>query len=81
MVHPDEMARERQTLFRFLEWLVEQDIELAKQRQGEWGPELAPILQTKEKLLMEYFEIDEKKLEEERRLILDEQRKLNDKKT
>lgn len=74
------VSDERSGIMAFLEWLADNKIELARERRTEYGLELAPILETKEKLLMQYFEIDEQKLEEERRLILDEQRELNDKK-
>lgn len=62
----------------FLEWLEENEITLCK--EGDYlGEDFTPIRKTADKILMDYFGIDEKKLEEERRKILKEQRKLNEK--
>lgn len=57
----------------FLEWLEENDLTICD-RDGVYASSLSDNA-----LLMDYFGIDEKKLEEERRKILNEQRKLNEK--
>jgi len=68
------VRNDRAVIQCFLEWLEENDLaiclRLADGRRHR-------ISRSKDQLLMEYFGIDEKKLEEERRKILNEQRKLN----
>lgn len=61
----------------FLEWLEMQGLHL-----GKWdaGGEYLVVKQTRRsRLLAEFFDIDEKKLEQEKQAMLDEQRKLNPK--
>ena len=58
----------------FLDWLEEeQDARLCKAE----GSDYYPLIKSRERLLREYFEIDEAELEKERRAMLDAQRKLN----
>ena len=60
----------------FLEWLEENRLVLCTEVSAAG---YFPTRKSTDVLLMEYFGIDEKKLEEERRKILKEQRKLNEK--
>jgi hypothetical protein len=59
----------------FLEWLEEKKIGLCE--GAEHDGRRRPIRQSTDKLLMEYFGIDEAQLEKERRKILAAQRKAN----
>lgn len=64
----------------FLEWLEEQDLVICSATGDPHdGGMFEPARKSQDKLLMEYFGIDEKKLEAERQKILKEQRKLNEK--
>ena len=64
----------------FLEWLEEQDLVICSATGDPHdGGTFEPAGKSQDKLLMDYFGIDEKKLEEERQKILKEQRKLNEK--
>jgi len=70
---------ERMVLERFIEWLESENMGI-----GEYIPDFvfgrfATISISTEELLRKYVGIDSRKLEEERRAILEEQRKLNQK--
>lgn len=68
---------EKRTIHDFLEWLrAERNFDVMDALDSHDG---SMLVTTQEKLLLQYFEIDEKKLEEERRAMLEEQRKLNEK--
>lgn len=58
-----------QPIGEFLEWLSYKGIVLAKYEDGATWPR--PIYDTIEQLLAEHFEIDLKKIEQERRALLD----------
>jgi hypothetical protein len=60
-----------QAIGDFVEWMGHKGISLCHVRHGEYIPVYAPIT----KLLAEYFDIDENKLEREKRQILAEIRK------
>jgi hypothetical protein len=68
---------EKLTIEEFLDWAQKRGIELCTPMPGGGG-RFYPMSRTREMVLMDYFEIDLKKLEEERRAILEEQRKLNE---
>lgn len=56
------------TLRDFLSWCSAQKIELAVPTpSGKW---LQPVVEDQERMLARYFEIDEQKLENERRALL-----------
>lgn len=66
-------VRERsQTIGAFLEWLQSKEYVIAS-----WGADdkLYPVRDSIEQLLAQYFDIDLKKLEKEKRALLDEIRK------
>lgn len=63
---------ESQAIGNFLEWLQEKEIYLCS-----WDGEYSAIRGNREELLAQYFEIDLKEAEKERRLILDNIRKTN----
>lgn len=65
----------------FFEWLEENDLAICQTVQKEWHKEYSALREPTDKLLMEYFGIDEAQLEKERQKILKEQRKLNKEKT
>lgn len=69
---------EKLTIEEFLDWAAKGGVELCTAMPGGGG-RFYPMVQTRETLLMKYFEIDPKKLEAERREILDQQRKMNEK--
>lgn len=58
----------------FLEWLDERGIELGCWAEGRFDP----YSYRKTSLLAEFFGIDERKIEEEKRAMLDEMRRMND---
>jgi len=60
-------------LNEFFDWLEDKDIQL-----GDAIADAMPDTESREQLLARFFDIDLKKLEEERRAILEEQRKLNE---
>lgn len=64
----------------FVEWLEEQGIKLCSPDDGGgmFSSGYAPVSESVEKILHRYFEIDPKKLEDERRLILERAREAND---
>ncbi len=67
-----------QKLSEFLAWLDERGIHLCEvMDRGPREGEFSPLRLGYENLLARYFEIDLKKIEEERRALLDEQRALN----
>ena len=68
-----------QKIGEFLEWLAEQDIELAKWElhEEEQFEEMTPIRQTREQILAEFFGIDLVKCERERQALLDAVREDN----
>ncbi len=63
-------------LTAFLEWLEEKNISLCMWPEENMGPYRAVV--DPNKLLMEYFGIDEAELEQERRRILAAQRRANE---
>ena len=65
---------ESQAIGRFLDWLSEQNIFLARSADDE-GENFVAISKSVNALLAEYFGIDEKKCEQERQLLLAELRK------
>jgi hypothetical protein len=65
----------------FMEWLEEKKYVLAERltrSSGYLGEELVPAAKSLDKLWLEYIEVDAQKLDDERRAILDEQRKLSE---
>jgi hypothetical protein len=79
-----KISDKSQTIGEFIEWLIyEKNVQLCRfescegdaehARYAEYFPLNVPIT----KLLAEYFGIDEKKIEEEKRASLEELRKLN----
>lgn len=67
--HRDEFMR----LSAFLEQCEENGYHMCKEQDGEYWP-----AGDRQKLLYEYFKIDENKLEKERKSLLSYQRKMND---
>lgn len=72
-----ESSDERRTINDFVEWLQQKGIWLCDREEGSNFAEYRPIAKRSDELVMEYLEIDTKKLEEERRAILAEQRRAN----
>ncbi len=72
----EAVAEKSQLIGEFLEWL-EGHYTLAESRQpkGRLNQELWPARVSTEELLAKYFEIDTKKLEEEKRAILEAHRR------
>lgn len=64
----------------FMEWLEEKKYVVAEPCANSpyIGEELVLATKNFDKLWLEYIEVDEQKLDDERRAILDEQRKLNE---
>ena len=54
----------------FLEWLSEQRMEVCEWTEDAKWP--MPLAQSRDRLLNRYFDINEKKLEDQRRALLDE---------
>lgn len=66
-----------QAIGAFLEWLFDKGLQLARVEDA-YGPdhgELVPVYKTITEVLAEYFEIDLKKMETEKRAMLAELRK------
>lgn len=61
-------APERAILHNFIQWLEEQNVSFVKSFEDGGN---AFLTQTSDSLILEYFGIDEQKLEEERRHILE----------
>ena len=71
------VRNDKAILLCFLEWLEENNLKICRSVSAAgYFPVYSP-----EKLLMEYFGIDEVQLEKERQKVLKEQRKLNKEKT
>jgi len=70
------IQHQSQTVGEFLEWLDSKGIQLCTYLRPDdnWPTRLAT---NNRDLLAEYFDIDQKVLEDEKRKMLDEQRKLN----
>ena len=72
-----------QVIGEFLEWLQgEKNLVIAEWDYGDSNTDEDPLVRHRfniQELLAEFFEIDLVKVEEERRAILDEQRRLNEK--
>jgi hypothetical protein len=72
------VRNDKAILLCFLDWLEENNLKICEFTDTEHSHgDYFPIVKTEDKLLMEYFGIDEKKLEEERRKILAAQQKLD----
>lgn len=70
-----EIQPDSQKIGEFLEWLQdEKRLELCH----FVGDELVPSYTSKMQLLAEFFEIDQKKIEEEKQAMIDEMRRLNE---
>jgi hypothetical protein len=74
-------ADERRTALELFEWLESKGYHICERSHGSNFSTYDRTFKSFDTLALEFLEIDPKKLEEERRLMLDEQRKLNDKKT
>lgn len=72
---------ECQVIGNFLEWAEGQGLEFGKfvpvGRHNDRETEFVPANQKIDKLLAEYFQIDEAKMEQEKRALLDELRRRN----
>ena len=68
---------ERRQIAQFLEWCQEQRIELGVWTSGESWDSFDPLSGQHDTIIMRWLGIDEKKLETERRAMLDAQRKAN----
>lgn len=68
---------ENDTVGFSLDWLRDQNIWLAQYESG-YGAELVPIDESTHKILARYFEIDEAKVDEEKRKMLDDIRAVNE---
>lgn len=68
-----KVSDKSQAIGEFLEWLVQKkEIVLAKWMDMEgWDPQLVVAYEPKNKLLAEYFGIDQDKVENERRKLLE----------
>jgi len=64
------ISDDSQKIGRFLDWLSEQGMELARYHDTDGNDRLHPVSRTNEKLLADYFEIDLQKVEKERSAIL-----------
>jgi len=63
----------------FLDWLPSQGIHLARWQKDDWGEEgMVPNRTPIQELLAKFFEIDQDKLEEEKRAMLGALREAND---
>jgi hypothetical protein len=65
----------------FIGWLSAQGIVLASYGKGSYDDELFPTHKSRDDLLAEHFGIDRNVLEQEKRAMLGEMRKMNDEHT
>jgi hypothetical protein len=71
----------RVVIMEFLEWIGSKGIDLCtipEEYKDSFNPRWCPISKTKDTLLNEFFDIDGTQLEKERRELLDQVRKSNE---
>lgn len=72
------LEKDRSVVQRFIDWLYdEQECEIAFWERNRIEDRLCPIRQGREQLMAEFFKIDLKVLDDEKRAMLDHIRKLN----
>lgn len=72
-----QASRERIVLDAFLEWCEDQRIELGKWESGTLNDNFEPLVEKPRDIVFRYLGIDPKKLEAERKALLDMQRSAN----
>lgn len=75
------LGTDKLTVQRFIDWLFDEKeweiCEEAEYERGEYGDRLVPIRKRREDIMAEFFEIDLTVLDDEKRAMLDNIRKLN----